>query len=63
MQMKEIHDKLVHFEKLDLQMEKEWQQLEQMKNLLFVDQLALLFHRSSAQKPEERMEQKSVRID
>ncbi|GMY28985.1 SWI/SNF complex subunit SWI3B [Fagus crenata] len=62
-QMKEIHDKLVHFEKLDLQMEKEWQQLEQMKNLLFVDQLALLFHRSSAQKPEERMEQKSVRID
>lgn len=62
-QMKEIQDKLVHFENLDMQMEKEWQQLEQMKNMLFVDQLTLLFHRSSAPKTDERMEQKSVRID
>ena len=61
--MKEIQDKLVHFENLDMQMEKEWQQLEQMKNMLFVDQLTLLFHRSSAPKTDERMEQKSVRID
>lgn len=61
--MKEIQDKLVHFENLDMQMEKEWQQLEQMKNMLFVDQLTLLFHRSSAPKTDERMEQKSGRID
>ncbi|KAH7523369.1 hypothetical protein FEM48_Zijuj06G0003500 [Ziziphus jujuba var. spinosa] len=49
-QMKEIQDKIVHFEALDLQMEKEWRQLEQMKNMLFVDQLTFLFHKSSAQK-------------
>lgn len=48
--MKEIQDKIVHFEALDLQMEKEWRQLEQMKNMLFVDQLTFLFHKSSAQK-------------
>ncbi|KAG6704516.1 hypothetical protein I3842_07G136500 [Carya illinoinensis] len=63
LQMKEIQDKLVHFEELDLQMEKEWQQLEQMKNMLFVDQLTLLFHRSSAPKTDERMEQKNIRTD
>lgn len=39
--MKEIKDKISHFEALDLHMEKEWQQLEQMKNMLFVDQLTL----------------------
>ncbi|KAF3446935.1 hypothetical protein FNV43_RR12115 [Rhamnella rubrinervis] len=49
-QMKEIQDKIVRFEAMDLQMEKEWQQLEQMKNMLFVDQLTLLFNKSSAQK-------------
>ena len=48
--MKEIQDKIVHFEALDLQMEKEWQQLEQMKNTLFIDQLTLLFNKSSAPK-------------
>ncbi|XP_059460648.1 SWI/SNF complex subunit SWI3B [Corylus avellana] len=58
-QMKAIQNKLVRFEDLDLQMEKEWQQLESMKNMLFVDQLALLFHKSS----EERMEQKNMRTD
>ncbi|XP_044475602.1 SWI/SNF complex subunit SWI3B-like [Mangifera indica] len=47
-QMKEIQDKIVRFEKLDLQMEKEWQQLEEMKNMLFVDQLSLLLHKTSA---------------
>lgn len=46
--MKEIQDKIVRFEKLDLQMEKEWQQLEEMKNMLFVDQLSLLLHKTSA---------------
>lgn len=52
--MKEIQDKILHFEELDLQMEKELAQLEGMKNLLFVDQLNLLFRRSYALKTEER---------
>ncbi|XP_050208708.1 SWI/SNF complex subunit SWI3B [Mercurialis annua] len=55
-QMKEMQDKIVHFEELDLQMEKEWQQLELMKNLLFVDQLTLLFNKKSTPQPEERVE-------
>ena len=53
--MKEIQDKILHFEELDLQMEKEWQQLEGMKNLLFLDQLNLLFRKRNALKTEERM--------
>ncbi|XVE94359.1 hypothetical protein REPUB_Repub02eG0002300 [Reevesia pubescens] len=43
-QMKEIQDMILHFEELDLQMEKERQQLEGMKNLFFIDQLNLSFH-------------------
>ncbi|KAD4584121.1 hypothetical protein E3N88_21722 [Mikania micrantha] len=31
-QAKDIHDKLVHFEELELQMEREWHQLKQMQN-------------------------------
>lgn len=45
-QMKEIQDKIVHFEEFEYQMEKEWEQLQQLKNLLFVDQLTLLFHKN-----------------
>ncbi|KAG5087388.1 hypothetical protein JHK82_054785 [Glycine max] len=52
-QMKNIQDKLVHFEDLDLLMEKEGQQMEQMKNMFFLDQLTLLFHKSSAPKTGE----------
>ena len=48
--MKEIQDKILHFEELDLQMEKERQQLEGMKNLLFVDQLSLSFRKTYAWK-------------
>lgn len=48
--MKSIQDKLLHFEDLDLLTEKESQQLEQMKNMLFLDQLTLLFHKQSASK-------------
>ncbi|XP_024031149.1 SWI/SNF complex subunit SWI3B [Morus notabilis] len=55
-QMKEVKDKIDRFEALDLHMEKEWQQLEQMKNMLFVDQLTLLFHKNPAQKTGERLE-------
>lgn len=46
--MKNIHGKLLHFEDLDLLLEKECQQLEQMKNMLYVDKLTLLFRRQSA---------------
>ncbi|XP_030527104.1 SWI/SNF complex subunit SWI3B [Rhodamnia argentea] len=52
-QMKEIHDKIVRFEELDLLMEKERQQLEQMKSTLFVDQLSLLLHKNAASKTGE----------
>ncbi|XP_065881559.1 SWI/SNF complex subunit SWI3B [Euphorbia lathyris] len=45
--MQEIQDKIERFEKLDLVMEKERKQFEQMKNLLFVDQLVLLFHKKA----------------
>ncbi|CAJ2642769.1 SWI/SNF complex subunit SWI3B-like protein [Trifolium pratense] len=47
-QMKTIQDKLIKFEELDLLMEKESQQLEQVKSLFFLDQLNLLFRKTSA---------------
>lgn len=61
--MKEIKDKIDRFEVMDLKMEKEWQQLELMKNMLFVDQLTLLFHKSSSQKTGERTEERNVKTD
>lgn len=53
-QMKEIQDRIVRFEELDLQLEKEKQQLEQMRAMLFVDQLTLLSHKDLHQKPKAR---------
>ncbi|XP_058785581.1 SWI/SNF complex subunit SWI3B [Vicia villosa] len=47
-QMKNIQDKLINFEDLDLQIEKERQQLEQAKSLFLLDQLNLLFRKTSA---------------
>lgn len=47
-QMKNIQDKLINFEDLDVLMEKERQQLEQTKSLFFLDQLNLLFRKTSA---------------
>ncbi|XP_076918095.1 SWI/SNF complex subunit SWI3B-like [Bidens hawaiensis] len=44
-QAKAIHDKLVHFEELELQMEREWQQIKLMQNQLFADQLTLSLHK------------------
>ncbi|CAL9047958.1 SWI/SNF complex subunit SWI3B isoform X2 [Musa acuminata AAA Group] len=41
-QMKEIQDKIVHFEELELLLEKERLQLRHMKDLLFADQLAIM---------------------
>ncbi|KAJ1427430.1 Winged helix-like DNA-binding domain superfamily [Sesbania bispinosa] len=62
-QMKNILDKLVHFEDSDLLMEKESQQLEQMKNMFFLDQLTLLFHKSSAPKTGECPEGNHVKTN
>lgn len=42
--MKEIQDKIVHFEELDYLLEKERLQLRHMKDLLFEDQLTYLEH-------------------
>lgn len=53
-QMKEIVDKLVRFEEVDLQMEKEFKQLEQMKSMLFVDQLNLLFNKDCIPTVEDK---------
>ncbi|CAI9117111.1 OLC1v1018448C1 [Oldenlandia corymbosa var. corymbosa] len=47
-QAKEIHDKIVHFEELDIELEKEFQQMQQLKDALFVDQLTLMFHQKGA---------------
>ncbi|GMH08603.1 hypothetical protein Nepgr_010443 [Nepenthes gracilis] len=52
-QMPEIQYELIHYEVMELQLEKEWQQLNQMNNQLFLDQLALLFHMAAVPKSEE----------
>ncbi|KAF6174166.1 hypothetical protein GIB67_033698 [Kingdonia uniflora] len=44
-EMKDLQDKIFHFEEVELQLENERQQLRHMKNLLFSDQLDLLIHR------------------
>ncbi|XP_078438265.1 switch subunit 3 isoform X2 [Wolffia australiana] len=45
-QMKRMLEKIIHFENLELLMEREWLQLEHLRNLLFVDQLNLMQQRS-----------------
>ncbi|KAG7573503.1 SWIRM domain [Arabidopsis suecica] len=55
-EMKKIRDRIVHFEKLDLEMERSRKQLEEMKNLLFVDQLNIFFHTRKARTSEDRVE-------
>ncbi|KAM1123905.1 hypothetical protein COP2_005395 [Malus domestica] len=62
-QLREIQKKIIRFEALDLQMEKEWEQLEQMRSMLFVDQMTLLFNKSSAPKTTERAEEKNVKAN
>ncbi|GFZ10561.1 switch subunit 3 [Actinidia rufa] len=56
-QMKDIQDKISHFEEFESQVEREWQQLQQTKNTLFVDQLTLLFNKTPAPKAGESMQQ------
>ncbi|ESQ51958.1 hypothetical protein EUTSA_v10016607mg [Eutrema salsugineum] len=55
-EMTKIRDRIVHFEKLDLQMERSRKQMEEMKNLLFVDHLNIFFHTRRARKAEDRVE-------
>lgn len=45
-QTKEFEDNIIQFEEFDLQMERERQQLQQLQNLLFVDQITLSFHKT-----------------
>ncbi|KAK7310651.1 hypothetical protein RJT34_08277 [Clitoria ternatea] len=62
-QVKNIQDKLVKFEDLDLLREKECQQVEQMRNMFFIDQLTLLFHKSSTPKTGKRPEGNNVKTN
>lgn len=55
-EMMKIRDRIVHFEKLDLEMERSRKQLEEMKNLLFTDQLNIYFHTRRSRKAEDRAE-------
>lgn len=57
LQMKRIHDKIVEFEELDLLVEKERQQLDQLKNMLFIDQLMLSFYKNTVRKSGECVEE------
>ncbi|KAH6778275.1 switch subunit 3 [Perilla frutescens var. hirtella] len=61
-QTKEIEDKILHFEEFDLQMERKWQQFQQLQNMLFVDQLTLLFHKNGPAKTGENIAE-PVKID
>uniref|UniRef100_A0A7N0ZVI8 SWI/SNF complex subunit SWI3B n=1 Tax=Kalanchoe fedtschenkoi TaxID=63787 RepID=A0A7N0ZVI8_KALFE len=47
-QMKQIHENIEEFEEFDLHVEKERKRLQQMKDLLFADQLSLKFHKPNA---------------
>ncbi|KAL6956455.1 hypothetical protein U1Q18_006150 [Sarracenia purpurea var. burkii] len=51
-QMNEIQDKISYFEEFESLRERAWRQLQEMKNMLFLDQLTLLFGRTHA--PEAR---------
>ncbi|KAG2308957.1 hypothetical protein Bca4012_082104 [Brassica carinata] len=55
-EMMKIRDRIVHFEKLDMEMERSRKQLEDMKNLLFTDQLNIYFHTRRSRKAEDRAE-------
>ncbi|KAI3839645.1 hypothetical protein MKX03_004231 [Papaver bracteatum] len=59
-QMKEIQEKIAHFEEMELHMEKEWHQLQDMKNHFFADQLAFLFHSKAPSNKNTSIEKGSV---
>ncbi|KAK4348953.1 hypothetical protein RND71_031708 [Anisodus tanguticus] len=59
---KEIEDRIAHFEERDLQMEKEWQQLMQLKNLIFTDQLTSLLNKADAPKAGETIGEEMITV-
>lgn len=61
-QTKEVEERIAHFEECDLQMEKEWQQLMQLKNLIFIDQLTLLLNKASAPKTGETIGEEVIDV-
>ncbi|CAM8939592.1 unnamed protein product [Rhodiola kirilowii] len=52
-QMKQIQEKMEEFEEFDLYAEKERKRLQQMKDLLFADQLGLRFHKPAVPKTDQ----------
>jgi len=46
--MKGMLERIIHFEELELLLEREWLQLHHLRNLLFVDKLNLLQQRSKS---------------
>lgn len=62
-QTKEIEDKILTFEEVDLQIERKWKQLQLLQNSLFVDQLSLLFHQSNDSKIVENTGSDAIEID
>ncbi|NP_001362572.1 SWI/SNF complex subunit SWI3B [Solanum lycopersicum] len=59
---KEIEVRIAHFEERDLQMEKEWQQLMQLKNLIFIDQLTFLVNKSGAPRAGETIREEVIDV-
>ncbi|XP_059291898.1 SWI/SNF complex subunit SWI3B [Lycium ferocissimum] len=59
---KEIEDRIARFEERDLQMEKEWQQLMQLKNLIFTDQLTLLLNKAGAPTAGETIGEEPISV-
>ncbi|GAB2265907.1 hypothetical protein Dimus_000937 [Dionaea muscipula] len=62
-QMQEIQDKITHYEDMEFQLDKDWEELNRMKHQLFVDQLALLFHKPAAPESGEITVQETDRPD
>ncbi|XP_073053230.1 SWI/SNF complex subunit SWI3B [Primulina eburnea] len=62
-QTKEIEDKILNFEEMDLQIERKWKHLQLMQSSLFVDQLSLLFHQSNDSKIVENTGSEAIKID
>ncbi|KAJ8631236.1 hypothetical protein MRB53_024559 [Persea americana] len=61
-QMREIQEKIVRFENMEMQMEKEWLQLHNIRSQLFNDQLTVLQHKAPT-KFAESGEEKTKTLD
>ncbi|XP_019170897.1 PREDICTED: SWI/SNF complex subunit SWI3B [Ipomoea nil] len=49
-QIQEIEEKISEFDEIESQTEKEWQQLQQLQNLVFADQLNLILSKAATEK-------------